>query len=174
MKRYTSPFLERTALNYLPVIEQKHQHLEMVIPPVLPQVDADPSRLEQVLLNLLSNASKYSPENTVITYKASIKDYCLLVEVKDQGIGISTEDQKCLFMPYHRAEQDRQSFPGIGLGLAVAKQIIEAHRGKIWVESERGKGCTFRFTLPVNTDASVINVRTSNPPINNEAVITGN
>jgi signal transduction histidine kinase len=102
----TGPFLERIGLSHLPAIEQKHQRLEMWISPGLPEVKADPSRLEQVLLNLLSNASKYSPENTVVQFKAALKDYCVMVEVKDQGIGIAQEDMKSLFIPYHRGEQD--------------------------------------------------------------------
>jgi signal transduction histidine kinase len=105
--------------------------------------------VEQVLVNLLSNASKYSPEETEVVLKARTVDGNLLVEVRDSGIGIAAEDQKQLFKPYHRVEQDRQSFPGIGLGLAVSKQIIDAHGGQIWVESKPGRGSTFKFTLPL-------------------------
>jgi PAS domain S-box-containing protein len=166
-----SEFLANIAQRYKPPLEQKQQQLVIQILHDLPQVEADPSRLEQVVLNLLSNAAKYSPENTIITYKASLKNGSVLVEVKDQGIGIAPEDQKSLFMPYHRAEQDRQSYPGIGLGLAVAKQIIEAHGGKIWAESERGKGCTFKFTLPINTHVFAAEVANS-PPVY-EAVAAG-
>jgi signal transduction histidine kinase len=102
-----------------------------------------------VITNLLSNASKYSPEGTEITVIAREEDQKILVEIKDQGIGISSADQQRLFQPYHRVEQDRQSFPGIGLGLAVSKQIVEAHQGRIWIESERGKGSIFKFTIPI-------------------------
>jgi signal transduction histidine kinase len=135
-------------------------------------VEADTSRLEQVILNLLSNASKYSPENTTVFFKASIKDYCILIEIKDQGIGISQDDLKNLFMPYHRAEQDCQSYPGIGLGLAVSKQIIEAHKGQIWVESVRGNGCTFKFTLPIKTDTYTNHTDNSNQTHQPEAAIS--
>jgi two-component system, OmpR family, aerobic respiration control sensor histidine kinase ArcB len=69
--------------------------------------------------------------------------------VRDNGIGISADEQERLFQPYHRVEQDRQRFPGIGLGLAVAKQIVEAHNGKIWLTSETGSGSTFGFKIPV-------------------------
>jgi two-component system sensor histidine kinase VicK len=101
------------------------------------------------VLNLLSNASKYSPENTTISFNVSMHHSCLLVEVQDQGIGIPAENQEDIFTPYHRVRQDRQTYQGIGLGLAVARQIIEAHDGKIWVESERGKGSIFKFILAV-------------------------
>jgi PAS domain S-box-containing protein len=141
--------LETTTYNYSLVVAQKHQHLQVSIVPNLPKIMVDSSRLEQVLLNLLSNASKYSPENTSITLKAGKENNHLLIEIKDEGIGITREDQKRLFKPYHRVEQDRQKFPGIGLGLAVSKQIIEAHRGHIWIESDPGSGSTFKFTLPI-------------------------
>jgi signal transduction histidine kinase len=144
----TSEFLQLILQRYKPAIDQKQQYLITEIPPDLPQINVDPSRLEQVLLNLLSNASKYSAENTAITFKASVENQDILYEVKDEGIGITPEDQKSLFTPYHRVRQDRHNYQGMGLGLAVAKQIIEAHNGKIWVESERGKGSTFKFTLP--------------------------
>jgi signal transduction histidine kinase len=167
----TSEFLEVIALRYKPAIDQKPQKLVIQVPHNLPQVEADPSRLEQVVVNFLSNASKYSPENTTINYSASIQSNNLLVEVQDQGIGIAPEDQNSLFKPYHRTEQARQSYQGIGLGLAVSKQIIEAHGGKIWVESEYGKGSTFKFTLPINTSVSEDNSKSVNPlPISGEVI----
>jgi PAS domain S-box-containing protein len=141
--------LEDIARSYSPTIVQKHQLLTINILPDLPQITADRSRLEHVLFNLLSNASKYSPENTEITLKAGKENNNILVEIQDHGIGIAQEDQNKLFMPYHRVEQDRQSFPGIGLGLSVSRQIIEAHHGQIWIESQRGMGSTFKFTLPI-------------------------
>jgi signal transduction histidine kinase len=115
----------------------------------LPKADVDPSRLEQVILNLLSNASKFSPQNTVITVKVAVTADGLLIEVKDNGIGITVEEQQRLFQPYHRVEQDRQKFPGIGLGLAVAKQIVEAHGGKIRLTSTPNQGSTFSVLIPL-------------------------
>jgi signal transduction histidine kinase len=160
----TSEFLELIALRYKPAIDQKPQGLVIQVPHNLPQIEADPGRLEQVVVNLLSNASKYSPENTAIIYKVSVQSNYVLVEVKDQGIGITPEDQNILFKPYQRTEQARQSYQGIGLGLAVSKQIIEAHGGKIWVESEIGKGSIFKFTLPVSTFISEGDDKSANPP----------
>jgi signal transduction histidine kinase len=141
--------LENAAGSFIPALVPKRQSLNINVDPDLPNIEADRSRLEQVITNLLSNASKYSPEGTEITVIAREEDQKILVEIKDQGIGISSADQQRLFQPYHRVEQDRQSFPGIGLGLAVSKQIVEAHQGRIWIESERGKGSIFKFTIPI-------------------------
>lgn len=111
----------------------------------------DPSRLEQVIINLLSNSSKFSTEKGHIFFSVRLAYSVLRVEVKDDGLGISPENQKRLFQPYHRVEQDRQQFTGLGLGLglAISKQIIEAHGGNIWVESEVDKGSNFIFTLSI-------------------------
>ena len=109
----------------------------------------DRSRLERVLSNLLNNAVKYSPSDTEI--KISLRkdgDY-LLVGVKDQGKGLSTDEQAKLFQPFERLNQTSTTKPGLGLGLLVCKRLVEAHGGKIWVESEPGKGSTFSFTLPL-------------------------
>jgi signal transduction histidine kinase len=146
----TGDFMEVICARYKPAIDQKRQQLMVEIQPGLPQIYADPSRLEQVLINLLSNASKYSPENSTITIRTTANTDNLFVEIIDQGIGIPPEEQASLFTPYHRAQQDRQSYPGIGLGLAVCSQIIQAHGGKIWVESKRGEGSSFKFLLPFN------------------------
>jgi signal transduction histidine kinase len=148
----TSAFLEAAVLRYMPAFVQKRQNLLMEIPSGLPAANADTSRIEQVIINLLSNAGKYSPMSSTIVFRASVHSENLLVEVEDEGIGVPPEEQSKLFTPYHRAQQDRQSYPGIGLGLAVSSQIVQAHGGKIWVESQRGKGSTFKFTLPLYND----------------------
>jgi signal transduction histidine kinase len=148
----TAEMVQRICESYLPVLEKKNQRLEIETSYKLPTVEADLSRLEQVFLNLLSNASKFAPPDSEIRVKVTIQNNQLQIEIIDQGIGISEEDQKKLFMPYHQVEQDRQQFPGIGLGLAVSKEIIEAHRGRIWVESGLGKGCKFIFVLPLSRE----------------------
>ena len=106
-------------------------------------------QLEQVLRNLLMNAIKFTPPGGSISLRAMKQDNSLVVEVQDSGIGIAKEKQAGLFQPYFRAEPDRQLFPGIGLGLALSKQIVELHGGRIWVDSEPGKGSTFAFSLPL-------------------------
>jgi two-component system, cell cycle sensor histidine kinase and response regulator CckA len=138
-----------------PVLKRNCQQiqLDVIQNPVV--IEADPVRLKQVLANLLSNASKFSPQDSSITLKTKIDSGNLYTEVSDKGIGISDEEQARLFQPYHRVEQDRQKFPGIGLGLAVCKQIIEAHRGRIWVISQTGKGSTFSFVIPLKQPAQI-------------------
>lgn len=132
-----------------PEIQRKAQHFTLDLPDSLPIVEADPNRLEQVLVNLLTNASKFTPEGKNITLRAKKRNNSLMIEVQDSGIGISKENQAHLFQPYYRVESDRQRYPGLGLGLALAKQIVELHGGKIWVESELGKGSTFAVSLPL-------------------------
>ncbi len=141
-------YLNEVVSRFMPTIEQKQQCLVMDLVEPLPVVEIDPNRLEQAISNLISNASKFSPPHGVIRLKARAEEESLVVEVADEGIGISPEEQVRLFQPYHRVEQDRQKFPGIGLGLAVSKQIIEAHGGTIAVESQPDKGSTFRFKIP--------------------------
>lgn len=120
------------------------------IPQDLPPVLADPLRFERILHNLIDNAIKYSPEGGEIRISASNDGTCITVSVKDQGVGIAPEDQPKLFEPFQRLETMRQATQGVGLGLVVCKRLVEAHGGRIWVESEKGKGSTFSFTLPLD------------------------
>ncbi len=143
-------FLNEVIQRFEPAIIKRGQHLTTRFDENLPSWKIDPSRLEQVLINLLSNASKFSGDGTEIILKAGIENNRLQIEVQDQGIGISPENQLRLFRPYHRVEQDRKQIPGLGLGLAVSKQIIEAHGGTIRVKSQPGKGSTFGFDIPLN------------------------
>lgn len=137
-----------TGMQISPLIQNKKQHLDIDLPPSLPIIHGDGQRLEQVVLNLLNNATKFSPEGGNITLKARSADGEVVVEVHDPGIGIAREELPRLFQPYSRLNADRQQHPGLGLGLALAKQVVELHGGKIWVESEPGKGSTFSFSLP--------------------------
>jgi signal transduction histidine kinase/HAMP domain-containing protein len=118
------------------------------IPAGLPPVLADNVRMERILNNLVDNAVKYSPNDGDITVFARKENDCLVVGVKDQGIGISKEDQAKLFQPFERLEL-LDSVGGVGLGLIVCRRLVEAHGGRIWVESEPDKGATFLFTLPL-------------------------
>ncbi len=113
-------------------------------------IKADKSRINQVIVNLLVNASKYSPENSQITINTSVDDDQAVVAVHDQGIGIDKSQQKKVFgRMYQVTDPEEKTFPGLGLGLFISKEIIRHHRGKIWVESEKGKGSTFYFSLPI-------------------------
>ncbi len=141
-------FVEEAAAGFKPALEEKKQHLTVEAPDSLPLAEIDRSKLEQVLSNLISNASKYSPSSSRILLSVRIQEEHILFEVKDSGIGIAEEDQQYLFQPYHRVEQDQKKYRGLGLGLLICKQIVEAHKGKIWVSSAPGKGSTFSFQIP--------------------------
>jgi signal transduction histidine kinase len=141
------PLLHNIANELLPVATWKRQAITLDIPPSAPMVNADRQRLEQVLLNLLTNAIKFSGEGGEIKLGLREEGAEVVVTVKDNGPGISEEEQARLFTPYYRVEADRQRFPGLGLGLALSKQLVELHGGRMWVESEPGKGSTFSFSL---------------------------
>jgi two-component system, OmpR family, sensor histidine kinase VicK len=138
---------KRIGENFGVTLAQNHQQLALELPDNLTPIRLDEARIEQVVLNLLSNAARYSPPGGRIFFKVVQSPSAIKVEIIDEGIGITAEEQKNLFKPYHRVLQDRK-IPGLGLGLTVCKQIIEAHGGKLWVESQTGKGSTFSFTLP--------------------------
>ncbi len=131
-----------------PLLRGKQQKLNTELPDAVPIIHGDGQRLEQVLLNLLNNAAKFTPDGGNILVRVRKNDADLIIDVQDNGIGIAREEQFRLFKPYSRLSSDRQRHPGLGLGLALAKQVVELHGGKIWVESEPGKGSTFSFSLP--------------------------
>lgn len=137
-----------------PLIVGNGQSLGVSAPRSLPAVWADEERLRQVVLNLLINASKFTPEGGKITLRASARDDNLIVEVEDTGIGIPEEEQKQLFQPYHLHVNDREHLSGLGIGLALCKDLIELQGGRIWVKSEIGKGSTFSFSVPLAPRAS--------------------
>ncbi len=123
------------------------------LPKELPPVRADVMRLERILHNLLENAVKYSPDGGYIRVSAKMNSDHLVIGVSDQGIGISEQDQAKLFAPFQRLESSRvEGIQGIGLGLLVCRRLVEAHGGRIWVESEPGKGSTFFFNLPLKRE----------------------
>lgn len=125
------------------------ERVRIEAPPDLPQVSADPNYLERILTNLLSNALKYSEPCTAVVVALSHGDGEVVTSVTDRGRGISPDDLAHLFERYYRAKTARQRREGLGLGLYIVKGLVEAHGGRIWVESEVGKGSTFSFTLPV-------------------------
>ncbi len=137
-----------TCMQISPLMHNKGQKLNTELPDFVPIIQADGQRLEQVLLNLMNNATKFTPDGGIITVRIKKRDAGLVVEVADNGIGIPKEQQDKLFKPYSRLNADRQRHPGLGLGLALSKQVIELHGGKIWVDSETGKGSVFSFFLP--------------------------
>ena len=115
----------------------------------LPRVRADGERLGQVLVNLLHNAVKFSPEGTTVTVAAYPKDDMATIEVRDQGVGVPQADLNRIFERFYKVDKSRQRGQGgTGLGLAIARHIIEGQGGRIWAESEEGKGSAFIFTVP--------------------------
>lgn len=126
--------------------EPDHE-LRLLLPdePVL--VRADPTRIEQVLNNLVSNALKYSPAGSRVDVAVRREGDEAVFSVTDQGIGMSAEERRSIFAPYRRTGSARQRAPGVGLGLSVSRRIIEAHGGRIEVESQLGRGSTFRIRL---------------------------
>lgn len=133
-------------------IEARSQHLTLEVPEGLPLVHADPARLTQILINLLSNAYKYTSDGGHIRVRAWPQDGYVYCAVSDSGIGISAEDQMRLFTKFFRAENPAvQETPGTGLGLCIVKSLVELQGGEIEVESQLGKGTTFTFTVPIAT-----------------------
>ena len=118
------------------------------VPADLPLVLADPSHVERVLSNLIENAAKYSPASTPIDVVVGGAGEFVTFAVRDQGTGLTAEEQSHLFERFYRSPRVIHRTPGTGLGLAICKEIVQAHGGRIWAESEEGKGSTFRFTLP--------------------------
>jgi signal transduction histidine kinase len=118
----------------------------------LPPVLVDRTRMEQVLLNLLSNANRYTPEGGSITVYLRQQDDQVLVEVRDSCGGIPSEDQEWVFEAYRRprSQSPASAASGTGLGLAIAKSLVELHNGRIWLESRPGEGCSFIVALPAH------------------------
>jgi two-component system aerobic respiration control sensor histidine kinase ArcB len=129
------------------------QKLKVELPDSLPLPWADEDRLRQITQNLLVNATKFTPEGGTITLRAKEQNGSLVVEVQDTGYGISDEEQRRLFRPYHRQVGEREHLSGLGLGLALCKNLVQLHGGRIWVKSEEGKGATFSFSIPINSRA---------------------
>jgi signal transduction histidine kinase len=141
-------WLPRVIVTWREAAEQKHLKWEQEIPSHLPMVSMDGNKMAQVLGNLLANAIKYTPEaGGMVTLRAHAQEREVEISVQDTGIGISAEDQGHIFDPFYRGHNAR--FPqGMGLGLSIAREIVEAHGGKIEVKSELGKGSMFKITIP--------------------------
>jgi len=134
-----------------PSIKTKNITLILNIGDNLSEINADEDRLRQVLINLVDNAIKYSPKDSSITLSAKKQKLDIVFSVADQGPGIPPKDLERIFDRFYRVEKHRSSITGgRGLGLAIAKQIIEAHGGTIIVKSKVGKGSIFSFTIPID------------------------
>ena len=143
-------FVRELVARLLPQGEE--ERIVVDIPADLHPVSADRYRLERVLTNLLTNALKYSEPGTPVTIDAAEQDNMVVVSVSDEGQGIAGDELSRLFDRYYRARTGLH-IEGIGLGLYITKQIVEAHGGRVWVHSVAGEGSTFNFSLPKATAA---------------------
>jgi two-component system sensor histidine kinase KdpD len=128
---------------------QEHP-VQVDVPDSLPEAKFDFDRIREVLLHLLENAGKYSPAGTPIRVSAELKDGQIITSVADRGPGIDPFEQALIFDKFYRGRDQRFTAHGTGMGLAIAKVIIEAHRGRIEVVSQLEKGAVFSFTLPLS------------------------
>jgi signal transduction histidine kinase len=135
-----------------PLAAEKKLAFKLDLQPNLPAGRADERRLTQVLLNLVGNAIKFTDQGEVLI-KAASENGCFELSVRDTGPGISQNDQKKLFQEFQQADNSTtKAKGGTGLGLAISRRIIEMHGGRIWVESELGRGSTFSLTLPIKVE----------------------
>jgi signal transduction histidine kinase len=138
------------------LVAEKNLTLATTIADDLPVGEGDERRITQVLLNLVGNAIKFT-ESGGIAIDAASSDGAFQIAVSDTGPGIAPEDQQVVFEEFRQLDSSSTRVKGgTGLGLAISKRIVELHGGRIWVESELGKGSTFRFTLPVHAPARSI------------------
>jgi signal transduction histidine kinase len=129
---------------------KKEIKLVLNIPQALPEITIDPIKIEQVLNNLISNAIKYSPKQTTVTVNVLSIGQQVLISVQDEGLGIPANELQKVFAPFSKISvQGTAGEKSTGLGLSIVKRIVTGHQGRIWVESEVGKGSTFYFTLPL-------------------------
>jgi signal transduction histidine kinase len=126
----------------------RHHKVSVECHESLPVVLIDSRLIAEALSNLIENAAKYSPPGGEIILKAEMKGDDLLISVTDQGPGVAPEETTRLFEKFYRGTHPQQN-GGTGMGLAIARGIIEAHNGRVWVESVPGKGATFAFSLQV-------------------------
>lgn len=132
-----------------PSANERQMKLVIDLPDEILILVGDQKRIERVLLNLLSNAVKYADIGDEVSVSASVEESEIVIAVTDSGPGIPPQYQDRLFQKFSRLPSTADRVQGSGLGLTIARQIVEAHRGRIWVESEVGQGSTFAFSLPL-------------------------
>ena len=138
----------RDAVPHFQILSPKHS-FEVVVPKEPVEVMVDKEKMRQVLENFLSNAVKYSPDGGLIRVAGELLEENYQVSIEDQGIGMTSEQVEKIFDKFYRADASNTAIPGTGLGMSIAQYLVEAHGGKVWVESELGKGTIARFTIPI-------------------------
>ena len=137
-------------ITLLPLASKKNIRLDKDLDPQLRVLHADREKFKEILYNLTSNAIKFTPCEGSVTIRAQIVGDFVEISVRDSGAGISQEDQQKLFQPFSQIDNvEAHTYKGSGLGLTIVQKLVELHGGKIWIESEVGKGSTFTFTLPI-------------------------
>jgi signal transduction histidine kinase len=117
----------------------------------LPTITVDLEKVQQILTNLIHNAIKFSPSASAVRIAATANGHgTVQISVADRGIGIAPDDLDKIFIPFYRSPNPAAQAKGTGLGLTIAKHLVELHRGRLWVESRPGEGSTFAFTLPIS------------------------
>ncbi|MFD2555427.1 ATP-binding response regulator [Sphingobacterium tabacisoli] len=155
LKVNRAPFeLETLVVNAIDTITHTHQHVNMKIDregePFAVEVNADIIRIEQVLINFLTNAIKYSPGAEKVVVRTEIKEGHAYIAVRDFGIGIPKDKQEHVFSKFYRVEESSVKFQGLGIGLYICAEIIRQHNGGYGVDSIPGEGTTFYFSIPLN------------------------
>lgn len=131
------------------IASKKGINISVHTDPNIPSIYADPERTKQILVNLLSNAVKFTDDDGKITIDAKDEGEFVSISIKDTGIGISRENFKAVFEPFKQIDPEKsKKYGGTGIGLSIVKSLVEASGGKISLESEPGKGSTFKFTIP--------------------------
>jgi signal transduction histidine kinase len=144
-----SEVISETLAMLQPQAAERQVSISLQTPETLPPLIGDRDRLKQVMVNLVSNAVKYNREEGRVDIEAKVGEDELSVAVRDTGKGIAEEDLPHIFEKFYRVDDSEQQTKGTGLGLSIAKHIIEVHGGTISVQSVRGQGSTFSFTLPL-------------------------
>jgi signal transduction histidine kinase len=136
------------------LLKDKPVRLEKAIDENLPLIRADRQRILQILLNIISNACKFT-DHGEIKVSASCKDDAIIISIADTGSGIAAEDEETVFEAFKQTKTGLRQGGGTGLGMPIAKNLTEAHGGRLWLESEVGKGTTFYVSLPIKYEALV-------------------
>jgi NtrC-family two-component system sensor histidine kinase KinB len=129
-------------------ISDKKLDVSNTIPAGLPSIRANPMQMQQLFDNLLGNSVKYTPEKGRIVLSARPQEDQIIIRISDSGIGIPTTDLAHIFEKFYRGSNVNEEISGTGLGLSIVSRIVDAHNGRIWVDSNQGKGSTFTIVLP--------------------------
>lgn len=149
---YQPVHLEKIASETAEDMQRRSERHKLVVdfPKGFPIIDADPLRIRQIMRNIIDNSIKYSPDGGLIVIRGEIRPLYVVISISDQGVGISPEDLIPLFDKYFRVKSSTGYYvPGTGLGLPVARALVEEHKGRIWAESKVGEGTTLFFSIPL-------------------------